>query len=140
MSLPPLPNVGDLDASDPQGFLRQFLARYFTAGWFDSIIRTWVPIALGSGLSWLSLHFEWLGLPGRPSTTFTLTVTALVIAGYYALARLVERKWPKFGKWLVALNLVRTAPVYVTPRAEPGVTAAAALPAEGPPGRHAAAD
>lgn len=127
-----LPDMGDVDPTDPDGFVRTFLARYFTPGLVDSYIRTLVPAALAYTLSWLVLHFDWLtqlGVPAHPSTTFTQTATLAAIAGWYVLARLVERKWPRVGRWLIALNLTKTRPVYVTPKAAPAVEDAAAQPA-----------
>lgn len=126
MKLPLLPSMSDVDPADPDTFLRTFLARYFTNGLVDSYIRTFVPAALGWALSWLALNFTWLGIPNEPSATLSSTVTLAAIAGYYFLARLAERRWPKVGRWLVALNLTRARPVYVQSRVAPAVEAAAA--------------
>ena len=128
--VPPLPNLGDVDASDPDSVLRVFLARYFTPGLVDSYIRTFIPALLGYVLSWLALNFTWFHLPNRPSATLSSTVTVFAIAGYYFVARLVERKYPAVGRWLVSLNLTRTRPVYVEPVVAPAVEAAAAVPGE----------
>lgn len=124
-----LPDMGDVDPTDPDGFVRAFLARYFTVGLVDSYIRTFVPAGLGWALSWVALHYDWLGLPEHPSTTFSTTATLTAIAGWYALARAVERKWPRVGRWLIALNLTKSRPVYVQPNAAPAVEDAAAQPA-----------
>jgi hypothetical protein len=132
MTVSPMPPAGPgVDASDPESYLRGMLARYFRPGLVDSYLRTWVPILLGAVIAWLAVNFRWLGIPNHPSGAFTITVTGAVIAGYYLLARAVERKWPEVGRWLVALNLTRSAPVYVTPAAQPAVLEAAAeIPAD----------
>jgi hypothetical protein len=127
---PGLPGMGFGDPTDPEGFVRAFIARYFTPGLIDSYIRTFVPAGLGYGLSWLALHYQWAWLPDHPSTTFTGTVTVATIAGYYFVARLVERKWPKVGRWLVALHLTSSRPVYVAPAAATAVEQAAATEPE----------
>lgn len=118
--LPRVPARAPDPATDPDAFLRAVLAQWFRPGLIDSIIRTWVPVGLGLAIAWSALHFRWLGLPADPSTTFVSTVTGGVIAGYYLLARLVERRFPTIGRWLVALNLTKGAPAYA-----PADTAAA---------------
>ena len=130
MTAPILPDMGDVDSSDADGVIRVFLARYFKPGLVDSYIRTFVPALLGYALSWLALNFTWFDLPNTPSATFSSTVTVVVIAAYYFLARLVEKRWPKLGRWMVAMNLTKARPVYVQPVAAPAVEAAAAVPAE----------
>lgn len=132
----PAPAGADLD--DPDSVLRVFLARYFRPGLIDSYIRTFVPAGMGYALSWLALNFQWLHLPNHPSPTFSATVTVAGIAGYYFLARLVEKKWPKLGVWLVALNLTKTRPVYVAPGAAAPVEEAAGRTPDQVIGRHAA--
>src|SRR6478735_4011845 len=103
-----LPNPAD----EPAGYVMALLRQYFRVGLVDSVIRTWVPVLLGSVLAWVNLNYEWLGLPAHPSATLALTVTGVCIAAYYFVARLVERQWPVLGQWLVALNLARSKPVY----------------------------
>lgn len=125
-SNPQLPSLADVDPSDTDSVIRAFLARYFKPGLVDSYIRTFVPAGLGWLVSWAALNFQWLHLPNDPSATFSTTVTLGAIAGYYFLARLVEKRWPKLGRWMVALNLTKARPVYVQPNAAPAVEAAAA--------------
>lgn len=122
MTLPNLPNVDPGD--DPNGFVRELLARYFRPGLVDSAIRTWVPIGIGSALSWVNANYSVLGLPEKPSATAVIVATGLTIAGYYALARFVERKVPALGRWLIALNLTKAKPAYADPAAGPVVVAA----------------
>lgn len=124
---------GEVHAADQ--LLRELLVRYFRPGMVDSLIRTWVPIALGYGLSWLATNYSWLGLPERPSATMALTVGALVSAGYYWAARTVERRWPAVGRWLVSLGLTSARPTYAAPSAASTVERAAARPAPAV-GRH----
>jgi hypothetical protein len=130
MSYPALPDpgTGTDPATDPTAFVRDVLVRYFRPGLVDSVIRTWVPVGLGSALSWVSLNYEWLGLPAKPSATLSLTVTGLVLAAYYLVARIVERKFPKVGRLLLALNLTKARPTYAEPDAATAVESAAATP------------
>lgn len=68
-----------------------------------SLIRTVVPVAVGSLLGWLAVRgFE---LPEGPVRE---AVVGLCIAGYYALVRLAERRWPPLGLLLGK----RAEPVY----------------------------
>lgn len=107
------PQIGGIDpADDPNGFFRELLARYFRAGLVDSYIRTWVPVGIGVVLSWLNLHYAQLGLPARPSEGFVIVATGVTIAVYYFGARLVEKRFPKVGRWLIALHLTRGRPIY----------------------------
>jgi hypothetical protein len=120
MTLPiNLPSVDP--GEDPHRFVRELLSRYFAPGWIDRIIRTWVPVGIGYLLSWLALNFGWLGLPEKPSATFTLTAGAVVTAVYYALASWAEKRWPRLGRWLIALSLTKQQPVYVPPPAQQAV-------------------
>jgi hypothetical protein len=60
-----------------------------------SIIRTVVPIIVGSVIAWLAAR----GVKVDEATILP-AVDAVVAAAYYALIRLVEDKWPKAG-WLL---------------------------------------
>lgn len=123
MTLPSLPNVDP--GVDPEVFVRQLLAKYFAPGWLDRIIRTWVPVGIGSALAWANANWSVLGLPEKPSATATIVASGLIIAAYYAIASVVEKRWPALGRWLIALNLVRTQPVYVEPPAQQAVQSVA---------------
>lgn len=123
MTLPQLPQVDP--GADPDKFVRDLLARYFAPGWLDRIIRTWVPIGIGSAFAWANANWSVLGLPEKPSATATIVVSGAIIAVYYALASMVEKRWPSAGRWLLALNLVRTQPVYVEQHAQQAVQSAA---------------
>jgi hypothetical protein len=73
-----------------------------------SLVRTIVPAIVGTLLAWLASR-------GLDLTAYSNAVNAalvpLFIALYYALARLLERKWPVFGLLLGA----RRQPSYVPP-------------------------
>jgi len=110
-SYPQAPDPGH----DPRGFLVDLLGRHFPPGLVESTIRTWVPITIGALLSWINANYTIAVLPNRPSATAVIVATGVVTAGYYALARVVERRFPRVGQWMLALNLVKAKPVYATP-------------------------
>lgn len=83
-------------------------------GYVQSLIRTWVPVAVGSVLAWAAVHWHIVVDPGASVTVATI-VTAISIAGYYALCRLVERRWPRLGALLLSVGLVQGKPVYAEP-------------------------
>jgi hypothetical protein len=60
-----------------------------------SLIRTWVPIAVGSLISWLIT----LGVTLNPTTEAGLVtaLTGVLIAAYYTVIRLGEKRWPFLG-------------------------------------------
>lgn len=76
-----------------------------------SLVRTWVPVAVGSVLSYLAVRFG-IGVDEDVSNQITVGVTAVVVAAYYALVRALEARWPWFGKLLGA----KRAPAYVEKR------------------------
>lgn len=82
-------------------------------------IRTYVPVALGSIISWALLTFSWLGdflksaatyLPPdmSPRVLLNAAATAAVIALYYWGARQAGKRWPKAEKWLLGSSAVPT--------------------------------
>lgn len=79
---------------------------------FVGLIRTWVPAGVGAALAWLIT----LGVELDPQTEAGLltSLTALAIALYYTVIRLLEAKWPAVG---VLLGVPKTA-VYNMPPAE----------------------
>jgi hypothetical protein len=85
------------------------------------IIRTFVPILVGFLVS-LGVKYGF----HLNSASVTVYVTAAVVAGYAALARFVEVKYPSIGKYLVSFGLVTAQPVYVAPTSIPIIKAAAA--------------
>jgi hypothetical protein len=96
-----------------------------------SLIRTVVPVAVGSALGWLATH----GMSLDPNTQAGLiaAITGLCIALYYAAIRWLESKHPAIGKWLLGAGAGKT-PVYAAPEATVrvnGVTKRS--PADDPP-------
>lgn len=71
-----------------------------------SMIRTLVPLAVG----WVTALIVSLGitLPEEAWEGLTATIVVGVAAGYYALVRALERRWPGLGIFLG----VATQPVY----------------------------
>ena len=64
-----------------------------------SLIRTAVPVAVASVLAWLA-STAGIVLDSESSTGLTLAVGGLAIAGYYALVRALEQRWPVLGRLL----------------------------------------
>jgi len=60
-----------------------------------SIVRTYVPIAVGAAIAWLATN----GIEVDQTTQVNLVagLTGLISAAYYGVARLLESKWPAFG-------------------------------------------
>ncbi|MFC5747140.1 hypothetical protein [Actinomadura rugatobispora] len=69
-----------------------------------SLIRTWVPVAVGAALTWLATEAG-IVLDDDTSATATAAAVAVVTAAYYAAARAIEQKWPKVGRIMLALGL-----------------------------------
>lgn len=77
---------------------------------YDSIVRTVVPVIVGVLLGQAAR----IGLD-LPAGAVTEVVTVVVTGAYYAVARLVEQRWPALGRVLLSAGLSRRAPVYVPP-------------------------
>jgi len=77
-----------------------------------SLIRTWVPVAVGAGLAWLAT----LGLSIGDDLTAeaSIALTGVAVAIYYSAVRLAERRWP----WLGILLGRRDEPTYGQPPAQ----------------------
>ena len=77
--------------------------------YFISLIRTWVPIAIG----WLIAQLLTLGVVFDDTTSKMLetALTAATIAIYYAVARWLEQKFPKAG---LLIGYIKQ-PLYVDP-------------------------
>lgn len=78
-----------------------------------SLIRTYVPVAVGSALAWLAATLG-IVLDKDSSAALTAGFVGLAVAAYYTLVRLLERRWPAFGLLLGR----REAPTYGLPPAE----------------------
>lgn len=79
--------------------------------YFLSLIRTAVPAGIGAVVSYLAVKHG-IVVPEGLSTEATIWLTGLVITGYYAIVRALEKRWPKVG---ILLGAARK-PVYVAPR------------------------
>ena len=64
--------------------------------WIVSLIRTYVPLAVGVVVSWLARN-NIVAIDGESAAA---VFTAAVVGLYYAAARLLEKRWPKAG-WLL---------------------------------------
>lgn len=73
-----------------------------------SFIRTYVPVAVGSLLSFLLVKFG-LELDAETTTNLTAALTGVVIGVYYLVARTLEKKWPQVGTILLGSS---KQPVY----------------------------
>jgi hypothetical protein len=78
---------------------------------YDSVIRTVVPVIVGVLLGQAAR----IGLD-LPAGAVTEVVTVVVTGAYYAVARLVEQRWPALGRVLLSAGLSRRAPVFVQVR------------------------
>jgi hypothetical protein len=87
-----------------------------------SIIRTWVPIAIGVVVTWLQIALEYTVDP-ETSAMLISFVTGITIAAYYGLIRWLEGRFPQIG-WLLGLAKA------------PGYAAADAPPAQPAPGNN----
>ncbi|XVQ12117.1 hypothetical protein ACQP1W_05925 [Spirillospora sp. CA-255316] len=80
-----------------------------------SLIRTWVPVAVGAALTWLATEAG-IVLDDNTSAMATTVAVAFVTAAYYAAARAIEQRWPKVGRIMLALGLTGArTPAYQTP-------------------------
>jgi hypothetical protein len=75
-----------------------------------SLIRTYVPLAVGYLVAWLASTFN-IVIPDDASQGLVLFVGAVLTAVYYLVARGVEAAWPGLGKILVGLGIGK-APQY----------------------------
>lgn len=71
-----------------------------------SLIRTYVPVAVGAGIAWLlTLGVQ---VDAEAQTGLVTGLTGVLIAAYYAVARALEARWP----WLGVLLGVPVVPEY----------------------------
>ena len=76
-----------------------------------SLIRTYVPLLVGSGLIWLANQLD----IGDLDVTGAQSVAVSIVVGlYYLAARVLERRWPEAGVLLGH----RTQPTYGPPPVE----------------------
>lgn len=67
-----------------------------------SQIRTYVPVAVGSVLTWLTT--KGLNLDAETQTALITFMTGAIIAIYYFVARVLERRNSKFGAILLGAS------------------------------------
>lgn len=91
-----------------------------------SLIRTYVPVAVGAFIAWLVT----LGVALDPATEAGLTtaLTGVVIAAYYTVVRLLEKRWPFLSVLLGSSQM----PAVYAPDGEDGVADVTSLPVEAP--------
>jgi len=73
-----------------------------------SHIRTLVPIGMGLLLTWIAAQTKIVVDPQTEASLAAVSV-AVLSSGYYALARLLEHKWPRLG-WLLGAPKKPTYP------------------------------
>ena len=64
-----------------------------------SVIRTYVPIAVGSFLTFLAVRFG-LEFPADLEDELSIAMVAVVSGLYFAAVRALERRWPWLG-WFI---------------------------------------
>ena len=57
-----------------------------------SFIRTYVPIAVGAGISWLAL--ERIEIDAETQTALAVGLTGVLQSVYYTAVRTIALKWP----------------------------------------------
>jgi len=77
-----------------------------------SVIRTYVPIWVGVGVTWLAS--VGLDLDTGSRTGLVAAATGLVIAVYYLAVRLAGKRWPIVEKYLLGSS---RKPEYTEPQA-----------------------
>jgi uncharacterized membrane protein (DUF441 family) len=70
----------------------------FVSDFTTSVIRTIVPVIVGSVLAWLASRG--IRLDDEAATGLSTFLVAVFTAAYYILIRLVERKYPGAGALL----------------------------------------
>lgn len=63
-----------------------------------SMIRTWVPIAVGALIAWFAT--VGLELDAETQTSLVIGLTGVVQAAYYGVVRFLENTYPQVG-WLL---------------------------------------
>ena len=63
-----------------------------------SVIRTWVPIAVGAAIAWLAT--SGLELDAETQTSLVIGITGLIQGAYYTVVRVLENQYPQIG-WLL---------------------------------------
>lgn len=122
----------DMPGVDQDSVIVEVLREYVRPGLAESTIRTVVPIGVGGVLAWIATHWN-IVVPAHASSTFVVVATGVVTAGYYIVARVIERKFPRVGRVLLALGFVRAKPVYAEPATVKAVRDGSATPVKTSP-------
>lgn len=80
--------------------------------YITSLIRTYVPLGVGAVLAYLASRWG-IGLDADASVALSVAAVALITGVYYAIARAIEHRFPRLGRFLVGVG-ART-PVYPRP-------------------------
>lgn len=64
-----------------------------------SLIRTYVPVAVGALISWFASKD--IQVDAETQTALIVALTGVIQAAYYTLARLIEKKYPAIGRILL---------------------------------------
>lgn len=78
---------------------------------FTSLVRTYVPLAVGALAAWLAT--KGLALDLETTAGLVIFLTGALQGTYYLVVRLLERKFPQLGVLLGSTQ----KPVYVGPEA-----------------------
>lgn len=85
------------------------------ASYGASLIRTWVPIWVATGIALLAAKTG-IVFDDTTDTYLTLGASGAAISTWYALVRAVEVRWPGLGRVLLTLGLSKAgAPAYDKP-------------------------
>lgn len=60
-----------------------------------SFIRTYVPIAVGTFISWLAT--KGLDIDAQTGAGLITFLTGIIIAAYYGIVRVLEKRFPQVG-------------------------------------------
>ena len=91
-----------------------------------SLIRTYVPVAVGAGAAYLAAkNFT---IDAATQIQVTAILTAVLSALYYTGVRTLESRWPALGTIFLGLGIGKK-PAYAKPGQRP-----AAIPSRKPPG------
>jgi hypothetical protein len=69
------------------------------SNWVISQIRTFVPILVGTALTWIAKKTGFV-IDEETGAQAVMAATAGAIAVYYFVVHWLEQKWPAFGKLL----------------------------------------
>lgn len=59
-----------------------------------SLVRTWVPVLVGSMLAWLAVNLGFV-VDEQTQTGIVLGLSGVLISLYYAVVRWAAKRWPR---------------------------------------------